>query len=49
MFAVLSALMPSELKFAMSVEDSGRAVLYAVEALEPPGVTGKFCIFGNHK
>jgi len=32
----------------MSVETSGKAVLYAVEALEPlTEVTEEFCILGN--
>ena len=46
---VLRALTPSELKFGMSVETSGKAVLYAVEALEPLAVTEKFCILSNRK
>ena len=46
--AVLSALIPSEFKVAMSVETSGRAVLYAAEALEPTEVTEEFCILSNH-
>lgn len=47
MVVVLRALTPSELKFEMSVETSGKAVLYAVEALEPLPVTDKFCILSN--